>query len=379
MKREPKKSLTDAQIRRLSAPEKGQKTYCDAGLPGFGIRVSQGGTKTFVVVCGPKRQRRSIGRYPEVSLREARARAKGIQSEFALESPFEHVRPELGFKEARRMFLEDTAKRARARTVAEYRRLLHRHFSFDGQLVELHRHEIVKALDLLKRTPAEQHHAFVALRTMMNWCWKRGYVDASPMPPLTFKLNARNRVLNDNELASIWEQAEAVGYPYGSIVQLLILTGQRRGEITGLRRSWISGSTVIFPPIAVKNGREHALPLGEWAEKVIQTLPGSTDLLFPSRVSDEKPYDGFSRAKRNFDRELGVAPYTLHDLRRTFSSNLARLGTPIHVTEKLLNHVSGSVSGVAAVYNRYSYRDEMRAAVRDYEKLLGSIGFNLKV
>lgn len=366
-------SLTDAQIKRLKAPDKGQKTYYDDALPGFGVRISQGGTKTFVVLCGPKRTRRSIGRYPNLSLSEARARAKGIQAEFALESPHVHARPTLSFSDARRMFLADSQRRNKPRTFEEYNRLLHRHFDFKGPLRDLDRHRLVKILDSLKTTPSEQKHAFVAIRTLMNWCWKRGYVDASPVPPLAFRSSARDRTLSDDELRLVWLRAEAFGYPFGSIVQLLILTGQRRGEVVNLRRSWIEGDTVSFPADVVKNNREHVLPLGKMAMSVIEALPVTANMLFPSRVSDDTPFNGFSRAKRNFDRDIDIAPYTLHDIRRTFSSVMAKLGTPIHVTEKILNHASGSISGVAAVYNRHAYQDEMRSALSAYEGYLSKL------
>ncbi|MEM8776105.1 MAG: site-specific integrase [Pseudomonadota bacterium] len=365
-------SLTDAQIKRLRSPEKGQKTYFDPALPGFGVRVSQGGTKTFIAVCGPNRKRHSLGRYPGMTLAEARARAKGIQSEYALESPNLHARPALSFVEARRLFLADSEQRTKPRTVEEYRRLLHRHFPYQGQLTDIDRHQLVQTLDRLKRTPSEQKHAFVAIRTMMNWCWKRGYIDASPVPPLTFRSTARDRVLSLEELCLVWQQAEACGYPFGTIVQLLILTGQRRGEITNLRRSWLADGAIIFPPEITKNSREHTLPVGPMARSIIDNITGDTDLLFPSRLNPETPFNGFSRAKRNFDKAIDIEAYTLHDLRRTFSSLMAGLSTPIHVTEKILNHASGAISGVAAVYNRHSYQEEMREAFGVYEECIAS-------
>ncbi len=233
--------------------------------------------------------------------------------------------------------------------------------------------DIVDAVEAIRGRPAVQQHAFVAIRTMMNWCRKRGFIDVSPVPPLTFKTTARSRVLSDDEVRAVWHRAEAFGYPYGRIVQLLILTGQGRGEIAGLRYSWIDNSEIVFPAGFVKNKREHAIPVGDMAMALIEGLPESNGLLFPSRLSDEACFNGWSKAKRAFDREIEVADYTLHDIRRTFSSTMARLGTPIYVTERLLNHVSGTISGVAAIYNRHSYKDEMKTALANYEEHLAAL------
>ncbi|MEM7243062.1 MAG: site-specific integrase [Pseudomonadota bacterium] len=360
-------SLTDAQVKRLKNPEKGQRTYFDDALPGFGVRVSQGGTKTFIVLCGRERKRKSIGRYPTVSLAEARARAKGIQSSYSLEQPTSPFVPKLTYEQARDAFLDDSQRRNRKRTYDEYHRLLHRHFKFKGDLKEVDRHKIVRVVDRLKKTPSEQKHAFVAIRTMMNWCFKRGYIDASPVPPLTFPSVSRSRVLSQDELRLVWRRAEEVGYPFGTIVQLLILTGQRRNEIVNLRRSWIYDGAIHFPKEIIKNKREHVIPLGKIAANAIEQIPTSTDMLFPSRLDHSRPFNGFSRSKRNFDLGLDVEPYTLHDLRRSFSSLMAQLRVPIHVTERILNHSSGTFGGISAVYNRYNYYDEMRDAILNYE------------
>lgn len=123
----------------------------------------------------------------------------------------------------------------------------------------------------------------------------------------------------------------------------------------------------------MKSGRAHSIPVGKQALEVIAALPGETDLLFPSRFEDDKPFNGFSKGKASFDQDSEVEQYTLHDLRRTFSSNMAKLGTPIHVTERILNHVSGTISGVAAVYNRHAYMDEMREAFVQYEQHLSEV------
>lgn len=91
---------------------------------------------------------------------------------------------------------------------------------------------------------------------------------------------------------------------------------------------------------------------------------------FHQDMMKDRPFNGWSKCKRHFDLQLeNVEPYTLHDLRRTFSTTHAKIGSPIHITEQLLNHVSGTVSGVAAIYNHYSYKTEMRNAVEQYDCL----------
>ena len=366
-------SLTDLQIKRLKAPKKGQKTYYDDALPGFGIRVSQGGTKTFVVLYGKERRRRSLGRYPDLSLSEARTLAKQAQVDITLDelNPSNQL-PKVRFDTARTKFLDDSRARTRPRTVGEYERLLNKHFNFEQNIDDLTRQDIAKVVDGLKAKRSEQQHAYVAIRTMMNWCAKCGYLDVSPVPPMTFKTKPLERLLSDKELSAVWLSANEFSYPYGRIVQLLILTGQRKGETVGLRHSWIEDRRIIYPSEFVKNDRTHILPLGQQAIDLIEALPSQADLLFPSRFDNDSPFNGFSKCKKAFDQDLEVEPYTLHDLRRTFSSNMAKLGTPIHVTERILNHVSGTISGVAAVYNRHAYLEEMAVAFAAYEEhLLG--------
>jgi integrase len=365
--------LTDLLISKIGSPDKGQKTYFDDLLPGFGIRVSQGGTKSFVVMSGKDRNLKTLGKYPELGLKEARAAAKLVQSDVVFQIPRPSALPSIGFLEAKERFLADSKARTKPRTIAEYRRLLDRHFTFETKLREITRSDIMQVIEKLKKTPAERQHAFVAIRTLMNWCVKHGLLELSPVPRLTFSAPARSRILSDEELRLVWRRAEQFGYPYGRIVQLLILTGQRRSEVAELRRKWLHDDTIAFPIGFTKNKREHTIPIGVTTQQIIRALPSDTEFLFPSRLSDSKPFNGWSRCKRTFDEPLKLAEYTLHDLRRTYSSNMARLGVPIHVTEKLLNHVSGTVSGVAAVYNRYTYLPEMRQAIAAHESHLHNL------
>ena len=364
-------SLTDLQIKKLKAPSQSQKIHFDGLQRGFGIRVSKGGAKTFVLVHGKGRKIYSLGRYPDISLADARKRAVEMLAALIREKDSPTLKAvSLRFADARQRFLADAKSRNKLSTYIEYDRLLNRHFTFDKALSEITRQDCMEVITSLKDTPSTAQHAFVALRTMFNWCQLHGLIATSPVPPLKFKTGSRTRILTNEELKVVWQRAEQVGYPYGIIVQLLILTGQRRGEIAGLRRSWITDDAMTFPVGFCKNKREHRIPIGATTQKIIKSIGVNTDLLFPARGKPEQPYNGWSKAKREFDEPLKISPYILHDLRRTYSSNLAKLGVPIHVTEKLLNHVSGTISGVAAVYNRHSYWEEMKMATAQYDEFL---------
>lgn len=364
-----KARLTDIAIKRFSLPVRGQVTYWDALTPGFGVRCSSK-SKSFVVMYGEKRRLKTLGRYPNMSLSLARSEAKRFFVSYH-DGPAFIEEPSISFQAAKQKYLKDCETRNKSRTVADYTRLLNRHFKFNTPVKEITRQHVMKIVASLAATPSEQSHAFVAIRIMMNWCVRHGYLDQSPVPPMSQHSNARNHVLSDYDLKAVYHRALAYPYPYGPIKQLLILTGQRRGEIAALRRSWISGDHVTFPAGFAKNKREHRFPLGTLSQQLLDTIPETGDLYFPAHGMNDRPFNGWGKCKERFDAELDeVAPYTLHDLRRTFATNHARIGTPIHVTERLLNHVSGTISGVAAVYNRHSYLEEMKTAVASYDRFL---------
>jgi integrase len=151
------------------------------------------------------------------------------------------------------------------------------------------------------------------------------------------------------------------------------LTGQRRGEIGALEGSMVDfmTKTITLPSRLTKNKREHRFPFGTTAEAILCEYHRE-GFLFPAGDTDNS-FSAWSKSKTALDKATGTVEWTLHDLRRTFATQLAALGTPIHVTEKLLNHVSGTISGVAAIYNRHAYMDEMRAAIEAYEHHLADL------
>ncbi|MCA0869276.1 site-specific integrase [Seohaeicola saemankumensis] len=364
--------LTDMAIRKLSHPAQGQVTHWDELTPGFGLRCSTK-SKSFVVMYGEKRKLKTIGRYPDMSLSDARAQAKRF---FVLHQDGAHGEHQhaISFDEAKDRFLDDCRNKNKPRTVADYTRHLDKHFQFSGNLEDVSRQQVMKVVSSLSNTPSEQSHAYVAIRTMMNWCVRHGLVEQSIVPQIKQGSIARNRVLSEGELRDVFLRSQETPFPFGPIMQLLILTGQRRSEVGSLRRTWISDDCVVFPAGFTKNKREHRFPLSGRSQEIIEGLPDTGNLLFPAATNNEKTFSGWAWHKARFDEELeDVAPYTLHDLRRTFATVHAKIGTPIHVTEKLLNHVTGTISGVAAVYNQHTYAEEMREAMTRFDEYIAKL------
>jgi|SRR5665213_3248418 len=367
--------LTDLTVRSLKSPESGQKTYLDDTLPGFGVRISPAGSKAFVLVHGRNRRRTTIGRYPVISLSEARARAKEILAEEILGKS---RLPTTAFSDAVELYLAGLPQRNKPSSVQSTKRRLVRHFVPPlrrERLDEITASQISQIIDRLVDTPSEANHALVAIRGFFSWAERRHLVSRSPCGLLQSPSRSvsRERVLSSEELKKVLGAATLDRSPFGAIVELLVLTGQRRGEIAALSSTMIDmpTKTIMLPSSLTKNGRKHTFPFGTRAEALLQRhfVDG---LLFAARGLDG-PFSGWSKSKARLDKKCGVQNWTLHDLRRTFATQLAALGTPIHVTEKLLNHVTGTISGVAAIYNRHTYMDEMRQAIEAYERHLATL------
>jgi integrase len=373
----PSLSLTDRTLKNLDTPPSGQTTFWDQGMSGFGVRVSQGGAKSFVVVYGPNRTRKTIGRYPTISLKQARDKAKELLAEFTLGLDTQRS---VTWSAARERFLKDCERKNKPNTVTYYRKRLDTHFKFGQRnLSDITKQDVLQRIRRIKTSTSEQHHAFVAARTLFNWAVREDLLSLNPVQGVRgFKpAQTRERVLNEQELRTAWQEAHQAPYPFGPIVQVLILTGLRRSEAVQLRWSFIDDveRTVTIPANLTKNGRIHVVPIGTLLQDTFANLPRINEYVFPSSREVGTVFNGWGKAKSRFDEQLtDVAAYTLHDLRRTFATTHAKLGTPIHVTEKLLNHVSGTISGVAAVYNRHTYLEEMRVAVATYDEYLAKLG-----
>ena len=361
----PKISLSDVGLRSLAPPPSGQIVYWDAKLPTFGIRLSQGGAKTFIL----KRDNRRItlGQFPVISLQDARGEAKRLLAEFTLG----RLNPQsVAVKTAIEEYLAETAKRRRPRTVSDYRWLLYRHFLFAGRLGEITPAQITHRLS--KLPPAQHNHALTAGRIFFNWSRKRRYLTSNPCDGLSaYARQPRTRVLSDGELARIWQACEqhrtaringeastetpltrdgestgatpsppALSPHFAALVQLLILTGLRRGECAHIQSDHLKGNILTLPPTLTKNGREHTLPLTDLAMRILQKPSGS--YVFPGRQNSA--FNGWSKSKNALDKLSGVTGWTLHDVRRTVATRMAEMGVAPHVIERLLNHASGQIT-----------------------------------
>lgn len=334
--------LSDMTVRTLPVPERGQKLYYDRSLPSFGCRVSQGGTKSFFLQLGVNRRFVTIGRYPIISLSKARDEAKKLLAEKTLGK----VRPQtITFPQAREMFITEKRAAKKPRTAKEYERLLTR-FTFKDRLADMRHDDFVRTLNRFK-SPSERTHLLTAAKVFFNWCIKRRYMTDNPAFGITgHKSPSRDRVLTDDEIRLIWQTATG---SFGDYVRLLLLLGQRRGE---LRQGVPTDTTLVINAQAFKTNRDHVIPFSPLARSLWRPFPKFA----------------WSREKRKLDLETTVTGYCLHDCRRTFASLHQRIGTPVHLVEKLLGHTSGTFGGIVSVYQKHQYLDEMAEAQSRYER-----------
>ena len=347
--------LTDIAIRALKLPEKGVVYYTDDTLTGFGVRVSEGGTKSFVLTHGPRRTKETLGRVGILSLQEARGEARRRLAEYTLGK----TRPlSKAWSVALEEFLEEVEAKNRDSTLKSYRRHLETHFKFGTTKLEaLTPHDFQRALDKLKDRPAERHHAFVYVRIFVRWAYRKHYLDRNPLDRMQTPRASkpRERTLTDEELRKVWDACP--DDPFGRIVKLLIICGQRTGETSRILPPMISGDLIRLPGELTKNGREHTFPCPKMAKPYLRHLS----------------YNGFSKGKARLDKASSVYGWTLHDLRRTFRTKWASLGISRDVAERYINHVSGVQAGITTTYDRHTYLPEMREAVAKWEKHLQGI------
>jgi integrase len=206
------------------------------------------------------------------------------------------------------------------------------------------------------------------LSSLFTWLRTKRRIETNPVAGVAAPdgPKARDRVLSDLEVIALWRATDEVGEPFGSIFKLLLLTGCRLNEIAGMQWNELStdGATLHLPAERVKNKRPHDVALSPLARDIIASATRIDGASFVFTVTGRSPVNGFSRVKGRLDAITGIdEPWRTHDIRRTVASGLQRLGVPLPVTEKILNHVSGSFSGIVGIYQRHEYAAEQRVAL----------------
>ncbi len=368
-----KKKLTAKFIENVK-PNGRRQEFCDPFTKGFGLRVSRNGTKSFYVRIRYRRkmQRYTIGTFPSYSLADARAKASEFIAQAEKGVLYEEQAQKLTIKEAHDLFIERYAKvhnKDWSTSVKRLKKFMPKYG--DMYLENLHRKDIHVFLDqLVIDTPTQANRAHAALSKFLNWCVERTYIEHSPCQSISkpAKENPRDRVLDDDEIIIFYDACRNFGYPFGFLFQVLLLTAQRRGEVTGMRWSELDLKKKIWtiPKERAKNGKAHMVPLSKAVVEIFDSLPRFLHSDFVFTTTGKSPVSGHGKYKYRLNEIMGVSDWVFHDLRRTAASGMARLEVPPYVVEKILNHVSGTFAGVLGVYNRYGYDSEKREVLNKW-------------
>ena len=354
-------------------------------FPGLALRVTDVGHKSFVLIAryplNPKNPtRRALGDYGAITLDRARDKARGWLALIK-----KGVDPKV--QEARERAAE---KRQSANTFATVAaEFLDRHASGLAKATEARRiiqDEFVKrwgprpVIDIMpeeaaaairaivkRGAPYQAHNALGYLRRLFNWAigTHEFGITASPVERLSpkdliGKREARERTLTDAELRAVWEAADGMGFPYGPLIRLLILTGQREREVADLSWSEIDFDRALWtvPAVRMKGDRAHQVPLCADALALLRSLPhfAAGDFVFTT-TDGAKAVNGFSKAKARIDKLSGVTGWKFHDLRRTMRTHLSALPVQDMVRELVIAHAR---PGLHKVYDQHSYLDEKR-------------------
>ncbi len=413
----PTLNLTDAAVKRIKPPtdaarvEYWDTTTLDGKPTGLGLRVSQTGARSWVMIIRALKagswvqQRVTLGKYPALTLAEARkaaveARTRAERGEDPGSVPREQRREQVDtsrntYAAAVTDFLARYRgrqnRRPAPRTMGEIQRVLTSDLFAEWRerpLAEVGRRAVLDVLDVLMDRGAEvmANRTLAYLGMLFSWALEREIIKTNPTAGIKKPgaEKSRERVLTTAEIRAIWQATAPTqankGELFASIVKVLMLTGQRREEVGAMRWVEIHDDTWHLPSSRTKNHREHLVPLAEPVLAILaerreeQAAMGlASEYVFTSGIDHAglrakapgpRPFSSWSQSKARLDARAQITPWTLHDLRRTLATRLAEdLRTPPHIIEAILNHVSGTRAGVAGTYNRALYQDERRAAL----------------
>lgn len=405
--------LTKITVAKLSIPAgKIELIVFDEDMPGFGLRLRAGGSAVWIAQyrVGAKQRRVTLGRMATLDPDRARRAAREVLAKAELGQDAQadrrerHAKAAVTFGPMAQLYLKQVVTARKPRTQSEARRHLDRDWKlFHGRaLHEISRRDVAAGLQIVAEAsgPIASNRARTTLGAFYSWAIGQGLVDINPVigTSRAGTERPRERTLAAGEIADVWSALN--GDDYGNGLKMLLLTGQRRGEVAGM--TWnevdLDRATWSIPSGRTKNGLPHDIPLSRQAVALLKVIPrrDGRALLF-GRASG--PFSGWSQCKRRLDARIAcqraeerlgrppeksehpapddaLASWTLHDLRRTVVTGMNELGIAPHVVEAVVNHISGVArAGVAGVYNRAIYATEKRAALQAWadhlDKVLG--------
>ena len=357
-------------------------------MPGFGVKVTPKGRKVFLVMyrlagAGSRLRKYTIGPYGRVTLPMAKAQAQKI---FA--ARLDGRDPADEKRQSRRRLVIDRVDDLVETFIREHVAMIGTSRSITSLLQrdvipywgaksihEIKKRDVSDLISLIAQRNAHASHRLLrTLKTFFRWCVGRAVIDFSPAEGISspYREVSRDRVLTDQELAAVILSARRMPPPYGLLVEFLALTGQRREEVAQPKWDELDEKTRTWtiPGTRTKNKKVHIVHLSTPAWKVIEACSGEPYVFGTARG---KRFQRFGREKHAIDKLCGITGWRLHDLRRTIVSGMARLGIPPHVAGKILNHQAGTISGVAAVYQRHDFLAERKEALDRWGRHVGEI------
>ena len=376
------KCLTEQAIAGLLD---GERTIVDSEVPSLCLRIRNNGSRTFVFSMNKsgKRWRITLGAVGELSLADARAKAR-IMTERVLigEIPSQPRLAPVTFKEAADRWISEHAKihlrtwhRMQATLGEKYCGALH-NIPID-KIERRHIREVTTPL--AAGTPIMANAIRATISAMMTWCVGQDIISINPCKnmPMPSPKTERTRFLTHDELRVFWRATGRLPYPGGPLFRLLALTGVRRSEAAGMmwREVNLAEKMWTLPPERTKNAKTHDVPLSDAAVAIIAAAPHRGPSVFGGHITALSVAQMYLYSAKSFID--GAMPpdtprWTPHDLRRTFTTWCAKEGVQLHILQKCINHIPKGISGVEAIYNRYSYMDERRAAFAAWANYLQS-------
>ena len=388
---EPKRKFTDTFLRNLRPAPPGQRAeHMDTVVPGFGVRVTDKGRKTFMLLArypgSTNPTRRKLGEYPSLSLEKARKKARDwIDLIKDAKDPREEDDARRRAEMRRRADTFDSVVDEYIKRVLPGQRRGHivakemrREFSrrWKGRpITAIERRDVIDAIkEVLDRgAPYQAHNLLGHLRTFFNWVIEAGDYGLEHSPcdrirPLKLigERKPRQRVLTDGELRALWIATGEMGYPFGQLYRMLLLTGARKKEIGDARWCELDRrkSILTVPPERFKSEATHSIPLSTDAMEIVDSLPEfeEPNHLFSTSFG-VRPVSSYANAKARLDRLMAanfggeLKPWRVHDIRRTVRTRLAGLQVSDVIAEMVIGH---GKKGLQRVYDQHSYEPEMR-------------------